>query len=75
MYGQTEASARLTYLPSHLAQELPGSIGLAIPGVELRVVSQGGMDAPVNETGELCARGDNVMLGYWNDPKRTAGTS
>jgi acyl-CoA synthetase (AMP-forming)/AMP-acid ligase II len=45
---------------------------VAIPGVELRVLDQQGHDAADDETGELCARGPNVMLGYWND---AAGTS
>lgn len=71
MYGQTEASARLAYLPAHLAQTRPDSMGVAIPGVELRVLNSDGHVAQLNETGELCARGANVMLGYWNDPQGT----
>ncbi len=67
MYGQTEASPRLAYLPPHLAQTHPESIGQAIPGVELRVLDPDGRETAVNETGELCARGANVMLGYWQD--------
>ncbi|MFW6168894.1 MAG: class I adenylate-forming enzyme family protein [Planctomycetota bacterium] len=73
MYGQTEASARLAYLPPRLAETHPDSIGQAIPGVQLRVLDEQGREAKRNETGELCARGDNVMLGYWNDPKTTRG--
>lgn len=71
MYGQTEASARLAYLPAHLAPVHPNSIGQAIPGVELRVLDQNGHEAALNETGELCARGANVMLGYWHDDAGT----
>ncbi|MGM0485555.1 MAG: class I adenylate-forming enzyme family protein [Planctomycetota bacterium] len=71
MYGQTEASARLAYLPPQLAETHPDSIGRAIPGVQLRVFDEQGQEAKRNETGELCARGDNVMLGYWNDPETT----
>lgn len=69
MYGQTEASARLAYLPPHLTRAHPDSIGQAIPGVELQVFDGRGRGAKENETGELCARGNNVMLGYWNDPE------
>lgn len=71
MYGQTEAAARLAYLPAHLARTHPDSMGVAIPGVELRVLDGDGHEAVPNETGELCARGANVMLGYWNDPQGT----
>jgi acyl-CoA synthetase (AMP-forming)/AMP-acid ligase II len=72
MYGQTEASARLAFLPPHLARVHPDAIGVAIPGVELRVFNAAGQEAAEGETGELCARGANVMLGYWNDPEATA---
>ena len=71
MYGQTEASARLAYLPADHAQQHPNSIGCAIPGVELRLVGPDGSEPPPHEVGELCARGANVMLGYWGDPQGT----
>jgi len=71
MYGQTEASARLAFLPAHLAKARPDSMGKAIPGVELCVMDADGREATDGETGELCARGANVMLGYWNDPEGT----
>ncbi len=45
MYGQTEATARLSYLPPERAEEKRGSIGIAIPGVELRVVDELGARA------------------------------
>ena len=72
MYGQTEATARLTYLPPERATDKPGSIGIAIPGVELRVVDAAGRVLPDGETGELVARGDNVTPGYLDDPEATA---
>lgn len=72
MYGQTEASARLAYLRADLTLTHPDSIGQAIPGVELRILDDDGQEAPPNETGELCARGANVMLGYWNDEYGTS---
>lgn len=71
MYGATEAAARLTYLePARLADKL-GSIGKAIPNVEIRVVKEDGTAAAANEVGELVARGANISLGYWNDPIET----
>ena len=71
MYGATEASARLTYLePSQLQRKL-GSIGRAIPNVEMLVVKDDGTIAAPGETGELVARGSNISPGYWNDPEET----
>ncbi len=72
MYGTTEASARLSYVPP---SELPariGSIGRAIPNVELRVLRDDGTECAPGETGEIVARGSNIMEGYWNDPEETA---
>lgn len=78
MYGQTEASARLTYLaPSRLKEKI-GSIGKAIPGVELVVRNKAGTPVKpgdtdkTGETGEICAKGQNIMQGYWNSPEETA---
>lgn len=74
MYGQTEASARLTCLaPEHL-DDKPGSVGTPIAGVEIRVRREDGSDAGPGEQGEVWARGDNVMIGYWDAPDATAAT-
>jgi len=72
MYGQTEATARLTYLPPAMAEEKAGSIGIAIPGVEVRVVDERGRALPPGEIGELVARGRNVTPGYLDEPEETA---
>lgn len=72
MYGQTEATSRLSYLPPERAEEKRGSIGVAIPGVELRVVDEDGRELPHGETGHLVARGDNVTPGYLGQPEETA---
>lgn len=63
MYGQTEATARMAYLPPALALEQPDAIGVAIPGGRLRV-------EPVPEcaAGELVYTGPNVMMGYAESP-------
>ncbi len=67
MYGQTEATARMAYLPPHLAETHAGSIGVAIPGGSFRLepLDSGdlgdGADALV---GELVYSGPNVMMGY-----------
>jgi long-chain acyl-CoA synthetase len=71
MYGQTEATARLSYLsPDQLEHKL-GSVGMPLPGVEIEVRSEGKV-VPPGETGEICARGPNIMLGYWREPEMTA---
>lgn len=72
MYGQTEASARLTYLPPDLLDTKKGSAGRAIPGVTLKIVKSGGETAQPGELGEVWALGDNIMLGYWQDAGGTA---
>ncbi|MEQ6901489.1 AMP-binding protein [Nocardioides sp. YIM 152588] len=61
MYGQTEATARMAYLPPHLALEHPDTIGVAIPGGALRVDP---VDGAPDGCGELVYTGPNVMMGY-----------
>jgi len=72
MYGQTEASARLSYLEPDLIFKKAGSIGKGIPGVTLRVVTEDGMEASTGVIGEIIASGDNIMKGYWNNDADTA---
>ena len=57
MYGQTEATARLSWLPPELYEAKKGSMGKGIPGVELRVVNENGEKIKPGETGEVIARG------------------
>ena len=71
MYGQTEASARLAYLPPERLDDKPGSVGIAIPGVELKIHDEHGREVAPDVTGEIWARGENIMLGYWNDADAT----
>jgi long-chain acyl-CoA synthetase len=72
MYGATEASARLTYLEPSELPERAGSIGRAIPNVEIVIMREDGTRAATGETGELVARGSNIARGYWNDPAESA---
>jgi acyl-CoA synthetase (AMP-forming)/AMP-acid ligase II len=65
MYGQTEATARMSYLPWGSARSKPGSIGVAIPGGEFSLKDgDGNVIKTPGVTGELIYRGDNVTLGY-----------
>jgi long-chain acyl-CoA synthetase len=72
MYGQSEATARLASLPPEQFHARRESIGRPIPGVELAVMDETDREAPPNVVGMLCARGENVMLGYWQDSTTTA---
>ncbi len=71
MYGQTEATARLSWLPPEVYERRKGSMGRGIPGVELRVVNENGEPIKPGETGEVIARGDNIMMGYFADEEGT----
>jgi acyl-CoA synthetase (AMP-forming)/AMP-acid ligase II len=72
MYGQTEAAPRLSYLPPADLHRKPGSIGKAIPGVTLRLLDQAGRAVGPGEVGEIVARGENIMAGYWGRPEESA---
>ncbi len=65
MYGQTEATARMAFLPPELAVRRPAAIGRAIPGGELRLEP---VDGQPDDVGELVYRGPNVMMGYAERP-------
>ncbi|WP_284574528.1 AMP-binding protein [Streptomyces sp. 2P-4] len=66
MYGQTEATARMAYLPPDLAETHPGAAGVPIPGGSFRLEPL--PDWPEEDTGELVYTGPNVMLGYARTP-------
>jgi long-chain acyl-CoA synthetase len=74
MYGQTEATARLSWLPPEKLPEKIGSCGKGIPGVELKVVNEQGKPVKPGEIGEIVAHGDNIMVGYYKDPESTRQT-
>lgn len=71
MYGQTEATARLSWLPPEVYERRKGSMGKGIPRVELRVVNEKGEKIKPGETGEVITRGDNIMMGYFADEEGT----
>ncbi len=70
-YGLSEASPVVTKNPLDATRK-PGSIGLPIPDVQVSIQDDQGTELAANELGELCVRGGNVMLGYWNKPEETA---
>lgn len=65
MYGQTEATARIAYLPWEDCLKKPGSVGIAIPGTQLELRDQAGCRITVAyEAGEIICRGGQVSMGY-----------
>ena len=74
MYGQTEATARLSWLPPELYESKKGSMGKGIPGVTLKVINETGDAINPGETGEVVASGDNIMMGYFADEEGTINT-
>ncbi|WP_137991397.1 AMP-binding protein [Streptomyces vilmorinianum] len=71
MYGQTEATARMAYLPPELAESRPGAVGVPIPGgaFRLRPLPEWTGEDDGGSTGELLYSGPNVMLGYAESPR------
>jgi long-chain acyl-CoA synthetase len=71
-YGLTEASPVVAKNPLDRTRK-PGSVGLPVPNVEMSVQDDSGrMLIGSGKVGEICVRGANVMLGYWNQPEETA---
>jgi amino acid adenylation domain-containing protein len=71
MYGLTECK-RVCFLEPELVDLRPGSVGKAIPGTEVFLLSEAGEPVPPGETGVLHVRGAHVMQGYWRQPELTA---
>lgn len=71
MFGLTEAF-RSTFLPPDQVDVRPGSIGKAIPNVEILVITEDGRECAPGEVGELVHRGGTISMGYWRDPENTA---
>ena len=69
-YGLTEASP-VVASPRGFDTP-PGSIGMPVPGLELRIVDEQGEDVLVGDSGEIWVRGPNVFAGYWDAPEATA---
>jgi len=72
MYGQTEATARLSYLPPELLPTKMGSVGKGAPGITLQVLDENKQPVKPGEVGEIVGMGDNVSPGYLDDPAANA---
>ena len=71
IYGLTEASPRVAYLPPAYFREYPDCVGVPLKSVEIKIVRAYGDCARENEEGILYIKGENVMLGYYNNPEKT----
>lgn len=73
MYGQTEGTSRLSYLPPELLDQKMGSIGKGLPSTNLSVLKACGspVERGSDEIGEIVASGENVTTGYWEDAEET----
>ncbi|MGQ0685598.1 long-chain fatty acid--CoA ligase [Bradyrhizobium sp.] len=70
-YGLSETSPTLTCNPAD-TDKFSGSIGLPVPSTYLSIRDDDGNELPLGEAGEICAKGPQVMSGYWNRPDETA---
>lgn len=73
-YGMTETSAASHINPGDTAKIRHGSVGFLLSGMECKIADLDGTALPAGEHGEVCTRGPNVMLGYWNNSEATAAT-
>ena len=70
-YGLSETSPTLTCNPAD-TDKFSGSIGIPVPSTWLSIRDDDGNEVPLGEPGEICAKGPQVMAGYWNRPEETA---
>jgi malonyl-CoA/methylmalonyl-CoA synthetase len=69
-YGMTE-TGMITSNPCHSGRRIAGTVGFALPGVDVRIASVEGKVLATNEVGVLEVRGPNVFKGYWRNPEKT----
>jgi long-chain acyl-CoA synthetase len=70
-YGLSETSPTLTCNPADIDQ-FNGSIGVPVPSTWISIRDDDGNEVPLGEAGEICAKGPQIMSGYWNRPDETA---
>ena len=71
-YGMTETAMNMSNL--YAGARIPGTVGVPLPGVTVRVGDERGNALPDGEIGEILLRGSNVFRGYWHAPEKTAET-
>jgi long-chain acyl-CoA synthetase len=70
-YGLSETSPTLTCNPADIDQ-FNGSIGVPVPSTYISIRDDDGNEVPLGQPGEICAKGPQIMSGYWNRPDETA---
>ena len=71
VYGLTEASPRVSFLPSFLFDKYPGYVGIPLRTVQIKLLDGDGNCVGINKEGLIFVKGKNVMLGYYNNAKQT----
>ena len=71
MYGQTEATARISCLPPQRLEEKAGSVGVPLDNLSVRIVGADGAEVQTGESGELWVAGKSISAGYLDDPLET----
>ena len=71
MYGQTEATARISCLPPQRLTDKAGSVGVPLDNLTVRIVGAEGEDLPAGESGELWVAGKSISAGYLDEPEET----
>jgi acyl-CoA synthetase (AMP-forming)/AMP-acid ligase II len=72
MYGQTEATSRISCLPPDRLNEKLGSVGLPLDNIQVRIVDENGRDLAAGEIGEIWVHGKSICGGYFEEPEETA---
>lgn len=72
LYGQTEASPRITYLAPQYFADKEGCIGKPLPSISIQIIDERGNPLSTGETGELIVKGPNIFVSYWEAPELTS---
>lgn len=72
VYGLTEASPRVSYLPPELFFEYSNCVGFPLKNVSIKIINSNGNLCDINEEGVLWVKGKNIMMGYYQDPEKTS---
>jgi long-chain acyl-CoA synthetase len=71
-YGLSETSPILTLNPAASAEEFSATVGLPLPSTDIKLLDDDNTEVPIGEPGEVCAKGPQVMRGYWQNPQANA---
>lgn len=72
VYGLTEAGPRVSFLPYNMFDDIPQSVGYSLPEVEIKIVDKVNEEVKVGELGEVWVKTPSIMLGYYNNVKKTS---